>query len=632
MFVILGISFMSLYLWFFEKQKKHIEIWMEAAIIWCVLLLAKTEILSVFVKINGKMSWLFWGIVSILAVIGTIYRKNKFSIIKNESLAIKRIKLGNEFFLLGWGMIALAFLTVPYNWDSMTYHLPRVAYWAQNQSVAHYATNVVRQVASPPFHEFICLELYILSGKRDFLFNTIQCSAFLTNAWLIYEISRKLGCGEKFCKIGVLVFFSTPIAFGEALTTQNDNLACMFLLIFCWHLMDFLHIDKKIEDDKATCGKVWILSACIGLGYLTKPNVCIGMAILAFVLLVFCIIRKDSIVKLIKLLLLSATVIGLVLFPEIARNIQTFGTVFPTITGPRQIVGTLEPRYLLVNLLKNFTFNLPTGFIINSEGMLVSLVNNFAVLIGVDINASSISEDGRAFYLTRANLGHDTAVNPAVLYIFIFSLIWCFVRKKQTDRKQQIYTYIVFCLFIIMCMIVRWEPFVSRYMLPYLALLCPAISIWVEDMFFNAQNRVIKNCCVPIVCWIGITGLLLLFSYHVDIALKQGRSRSEGYFTNRREILEGYQQACDKVEETGAERIGLKTGEDAYQYPVYYMLKNSVKRIENVMVGNETAKYEDAAYIPDCILSTDDLGPVVEYHGSLYNKLTEGSLSVYAKQ
>lgn len=492
MFVILGISFMSLYLWFFEKQKKYIEIWMEAAIIWCVLLLAKTEILSVFVKINGKMSWLFWGIVSILAVIGTIYRKNKFSIIKNESLAIKRIKLGNEFFLLGWGMIALAFLTVPYNWDSMTYHLPRVAYWAQNQSVAHYATNVVRQVASPPFHEFICLELYILSGKRDFLFNTIQCSAFLTNAWLIYEISRKLGCGEKFCKIGVLVFFSTPIAFGEALTTQNDNLACMFLLIFCWHLMDFLHIDKKIEDDKATCGKVWILSACIGLGYLTKPNVCIGMAILAFVLLVFCIIRKDSIVKLIKLLLLSATVIGLVLFPEIARNIQTFGTVFPTITGPRQIVGTLEPRYLLVNLLKNFTFNLPTGFIINSEGMLVSLVNNFAVLIGVDINASSISEDGRAFYLTRANLGHDTAVNPAVLYIFIFSLIWCFVRKKQTDRKQQIYTYIVFCLFIIMCMIVRWEPFVSRYMLPYLALLCPAISIWVEDMFLMPKTGLLK--------------------------------------------------------------------------------------------------------------------------------------------
>lgn len=124
----------------------------------------------------------------------------------------------------------------------------------------------------------------------------------------------------------------------------------------------------------------------------------------------------------------------------------------------------------------------------------------------------------------------------------------------------------------------------------------------------------------------------MLFSYHVDIALKQGRSRSEGYFTNRREILEGYQQACDKVEETGAERIGLKTGEDAYQYPVYYMLKNSVERIENIMVGNETAKYEDVAYIPECILATDDLGPVVEYHGNLYNKLTEGSLSVYAKQ
>lgn len=103
MFVILGISFVSLYLWFFEEQKKHIEIWMETAIAWCVLLLAKTEILSLFEKINGKVSLLFWGIVSIFAVIGVIYRKNIFSILKNESLAIKRIVWRNEFFLLGGG-------------------------------------------------------------------------------------------------------------------------------------------------------------------------------------------------------------------------------------------------------------------------------------------------------------------------------------------------------------------------------------------------------------------------------------------------------------------------------------------------------------------------------------------------
>lgn len=34
----------------------------------------------------------------------------------------------------------------------MTYHLPRVAYWAENHSVAHYATTIYRQVGNPPLH------------------------------------------------------------------------------------------------------------------------------------------------------------------------------------------------------------------------------------------------------------------------------------------------------------------------------------------------------------------------------------------------------------------------------------------------------------------------------------------------
>ncbi len=40
-------------------------------------------------------------------------------------------------------------------------------------------------------------------------------------------------------------------------------------------------------------------------------------------------------------------------------------------------------------------------------------------------------------------------------------------------------------IFIIFCCLVRWEPYVSRYMISYLALLCPMIAFETEDFSEN---------------------------------------------------------------------------------------------------------------------------------------------------
>ena len=88
----------------------------------------------------------------------------------------------------------MAMRIVPYNWDSLTYHLPRIMHWVQNKSVAHYATNIDRQIASPPLAEFINLHIYLLMGKKDVAFNLLQCMSFGFCIVLTVAIAKKLGC------------------------------------------------------------------------------------------------------------------------------------------------------------------------------------------------------------------------------------------------------------------------------------------------------------------------------------------------------------------------------------------------------------------------------------------------------
>ena len=67
----------------------------------------------------------------------------------------------------------VAGLAPPNTFDSLRYHMPRVAEWAQNHTVAHYPTDIEIQNSYPPEAEYGILHLYVLAGG-DSLANFIQ--------------------------------------------------------------------------------------------------------------------------------------------------------------------------------------------------------------------------------------------------------------------------------------------------------------------------------------------------------------------------------------------------------------------------------------------------------------------------
>src|SRR5699024_7638162 len=123
---------------------------------------------------------------------------------------------------------------------------------------------------------------------------------------------------------------------------------------------------------------------------------------------------------------------GVIVLPEMLRNVGTFSSVTHSIAGQRQLVGTWEPLYVFVNGLKNFTFNFPNMYLPQSSHWPAAAVYRTAALLRVNIDDPSISEDGRPFYLHEPlTYEPDMAVNPVCLCFFILCLLWAVLRFRK---------------------------------------------------------------------------------------------------------------------------------------------------------------------------------------------------------
>ncbi|RKI78200.1 hypothetical protein D7V83_17355 [bacterium 0.1xD8-71] len=638
------------------KRRKNINStglssYIGACCAWMLYLFAVTEVLSLFHMVRFLSLFAVWGTLDGVLFIMLVLQWGKYLQEMGSGSetdggrqkrshwpgALRRMcGKGRQFFreapyygillAIGAAVVCLAILTTPNNWDSMTYHLPRIVYWAQNRSVEHYATNSIRQISSPVLAEFINLHVYILCRGRDLFFNLLQAASYLTCAVMVGAIAGRLGCDRKFRFLAMLLYMSMPIAYAEALTTQVDNFATVWLLFFVYLLLDLAGQKEKIIFDRVAVCKVCMMGLCVAWGYLAKPSVCFGMVFFALWLLIVCIARKDRLWHLVRLAGCALPCVILPILPELLRNFKTFHAYASAGTGARQLVGTLQPSYLFINFLKNFTFNMPTALLKDSDEFFIRIARKAARILQVELNAKSIAEDGLEYSMhSPSTYGCDTAVNPLVLWLFVFCSVWVVLQIRKTDWKSLQSGYLLtsaisFCVF---CTALRWEPFVSRYMVSYLALLCPMIVSQIQIRTETESRRPLRYALIGITGFLGVIGTVSVTHFHYEIWAYHGAdNRPYGYFASRRDPASYYAAVTDQIKSRQYQSVGLylMKGDD-YEYPLWMMLDGC--RIEHIYVENESAVYADQEFTPDCIVWFGALPKEVTIHGREYKEVTD---------
>lgn len=630
--------FFNIYLYKLKRKRKAdpVIIYVEAMALWMLLSFMMLEVLSLFDGVSRGSLLVCWCVTDILlGLLLVCQNKRAAGIWQKQFVVVKKYRgyAGGWFLVvIGLWVIVLACNTVPYNWDSMTYRLSRVAHWAQNGSVGHYASNCVRALANPPLGEFVQLHVYLLSGKTDYFFNLLQAFSYITCAVLVYALAKRLGCTKVFCFLATLLFMTMPIAFSEAVNTQVDLFATVWLLGFVYLLLDFKESVQGIgwsgENGFATC----TMGLCVAWGYLSKPSVCIAMVLFLLWLLIHCVVRRDKFVVLLRLALCAFGGMFVPMMWEIGRNLHTYHAVSAPIAGARQLVGTFAPNYVLVNFLKNVTYNMPCELWQKGSDYMASLLLQLSEALNVPINAEEIAEDGRQFFYWKApNYAHDTAINPIIVWLMIICIIWSLIRFRRINYKKLYHSYSMTAIlcFLVFCAVLRWEPYVTRYMLSFLTLLCPAIALMVQKQVCNQKKRMQMNqlgyFIVAVVFIFCVKDLIGMSEYHWHMRRDTvAGERPHGYFANRSTEYDTVMSIVQLIKDNGYGEIGLRLGEDDYEYPYWALLEGEVGRIEHVRVKNESAVYLDEEYQPDCIVWYGKL-PEKEFkwNGQTYSRVRE---------
>ncbi len=672
MLLILPAAFAALWICMKQKIKEAPKALAAAILIFELLLLAITNLLSVaklLVPVAVFVSWLAVFFVCVL-----LYVKNggeplfgvkgkKTEDAKGSDKPFSGLSDAGLLYKIMFGILLVlavvlfvgAVFTVPYNYDSMSYHLARIGYWMDHQSVEHYICNIDRQIYSPVFAEYNLLHMMLLGGNDTFV-NFLQYVSMFGAAYFIYHSVRALGTNRTFSMFGAFVFMTMPLTISQSITTQNDLFVTVFFAIFVYLLIDVIRWEKIIFD-KEQAWIIFLLSLTVGFSYLAKTSVCASMIFFMPWLLIVRLSKKDKFINLFKSVGVAIAGILLTVSETWVRTYMSGGSIMMDTASGDIMVATKNVAYIFVNILKNFSMLITQHIFRPLNGFVYRIAIHTGQALGVEVNNEAIAFHGFDF-LHHMNMGddmysHDKTPSAFAAYLAVAAgvllIVLCIklvVGRKKVDAtvKSQWKLSLGFAVsawlsFGFIMALLRWQPWGTRLMYPALAMtvIASANLLWLfiqgiqpvevatntSAKSFGKRN-VVSNIVLCVLIVLSTVLAVPSVTYNMERAIdfvKNGCENRRAYYFLYNQRRASYEQlACLAMAEE-AEDIGLIISGDGYDYPLWLVFHEDYPegKLRHILV--EHADNADAV-APDAILMVErdvlSLGDTYEYGGETY--------------
>ncbi len=554
----------------------------KASLVWAIINYGIIESLSFFQQINFSSALIAWSVVFLLTSVFVI---RSFLLIR-PVWSIPTLSNSEYLLLSAISLVVLsvgvsAFIFPPSTTDAMTYHLSRVMHWIQNESVNFYPTAILRQLHLAPGAEYILLTFQLLSGS-DWLANSLQYAAYIGNILIVTMVTKELG-GQRWAQIIAAVFTATlPAAILQGSSTQTD------LVVSYWSIA-FIFFSHRLISRPGIANAVFA-GMSLGMALQTKALAYVYLAPFG-IWLVFRLFRVDRR----GALLLTSSILSLALLLNAAffgRNYSLYGNVL----GPGKetdaspyMNAVMSPATLYSNSLRNLGLQLGTP--IPSINRFTSrAINKAHSLFGLDPSDSRTTwYDSRTNYLFEvipSNNHEDSANNfwhTILVVIVLAGSLWTFRSRNQMTG----YLVAIVSSYLVFSLLLRWQPWNGRLLLPYLVFLAPLVAIIMAQL----SRTWIVNAVMVFLIALTASPLLNnqlkpLTVYYLSSAIQ---NRESFYFASRAENREGYIQAADQLALLNCKEVGLILSNDSYEYPLWQgLIRRSITdvQIDHVHVNN----------------------------------------------
>ncbi|MEU5910684.1 glycosyltransferase family 39 protein [Micromonospora sp. NPDC047527] len=426
--------------------------------------------------------------------------------------------------------LLVALLAEPNNFDSQTYHLPKVERWVAQGDLDFWPTAIHRQVTIPPGAEYLLLHLRLLTGG-DALHNLVQWAAGIVCLVAVARITAQLGGSRRAQLITAFVLASTPMVVLQATSTQTDLVCAAWVACAATLVLDGLR-------RRTGWGTLLGLGAATGLTAVTKTSglIAVGPLLVLWGLaqLRLALTRGapageapaggapvsavpadvtpaggstgrsmpggvglasgvgprrpvGSVARTVGgsvlILLVAAVVVG----PFMARVTAEFGHPL----GPPRLRESIpmerhDPPSILVNALRIGHTALDTPLAPLRRAAAEAIING-AEAIGVDPQDRAITFGREIFPEPAWYPDEDRVAFPIAGVLALIGAVVALTRPRRIEPGQtgplRAYAVVVLVAVLLHTSMIKWQPWGNRLILYALVLAVPLAGLWLDALF-----------------------------------------------------------------------------------------------------------------------------------------------------
>ena len=581
-----GASFLPYYslisLVFFSKVLLT-DSWREALVyafvLWGFLLFVLTEALSFFKLLEYFPILLSWAVLLLFSLtvlmINRSLLKKKCLCKVDEGRTDPLVRVVYPILIIIFVLTAVtSFLCPPNTYDSLTYHIARVAHWVQNRTVAFYPTHIVRQVVSPMWLEYAALHFQILS-RGDYFANSIQWVSMVGSVLGVSLIARNIGVSWGGQLVAAVVAATIPMGIIQASSMQGDYATALWLVSAVSILL----------NSDLSWKRAIFFSLSLGLAFLTRgTGVVFGVSlIIGFLIKIRLHAGKFLVFWFIILLMMSGYLI---------RNYEASPrSISLALDGENAGVKLRDISYstVMANSIRNAGMQLATGSAKINRSLEKGLYR-LGSSLGVDLNDPKATFEHGYFHLPLLSRDESYATNGMHFILYLI----CFLMAISMRPPKGVGEYFLYVLGMLLGLVlfIRWQIWSGRFQLPLFVLSAPIVG-YVYD---RVKIRLLAIVVIVLLFILAIPYLMTASPRHL-LGQKSflRNDRIHNLFTTDTGKMIKYASVVSHVQSLGCKQIGLIITGNSWDYPFYRMLnpdQDKTIRIEHVNVDNFTKAFE----------------------------------------